>query len=60
LYGIILLIYITLSPYLAQDGPIYPMDGIETASCRQTWWRNLLYINNFFDMRDGCDMVLSC
>ncbi|CAF1044534.1 unnamed protein product [Rotaria sp. Silwood1] len=54
LYGIILLIYITLSPYLAQDGPIYPMDGIETASCRQTWWRNLLYINNFFDMRDGC------
>ncbi|CAF1020152.1 unnamed protein product [Rotaria sordida] len=54
LYGIILLIYITLSPYLGQNGPVYPIDGIETASCRRTWWRNLLYINNFFDMRDSC------
>ncbi|CAF2438000.1 unnamed protein product [Rotaria sp. Silwood2] len=54
LYAIILLIYITLSPYMGQDGPVYPIDGIETASCRRTWWRNLLYINNLFDMRDGC------
>ncbi|CAF4174538.1 unnamed protein product, partial [Rotaria magnacalcarata] len=54
LYAIILLIYITLSPYMAQGGPVYPIDGIETSSCRHNWWRNLLYINNFFDMRDGC------
>ncbi|CAF3405306.1 unnamed protein product [Rotaria socialis] len=54
LYAIILLIYITLSPYMAQNGPVYPIDGIETSSCRHNWWRNLLYINNFFDMRDGC------
>jgi len=54
LYGIILLIYITLSPYLGQDGPIYPIDGIESSSCRRNWWRNLIYINNFFDMRDSC------
>lgn len=54
MYAIILLIYITLSPYLGQDGPIYPLNGIETDTCRQTWWRNLLYINNFFNLRDGC------
>ncbi|UJR26862.1 hypothetical protein I4U23_008173 [Adineta vaga] len=54
LYGIILLIYITLSPYLGQGGPVYPLDGIESESCRQTWWHNLVYINNFFDMRSGC------
>ncbi|CAF1048354.1 unnamed protein product [Adineta steineri] len=54
LYGIILLIYITLSPYLGQGGPIYPIDGIESSSCRRTWWRNLIYINNFFDMHDSC------
>jgi hypothetical protein len=39
---------------LGQGGPVYPNDGIESSSCRYTWWRNLLYINNFFDMRDGC------
>jgi len=49
-----LLIYITLSPYLGQGGPIYPLDGSETSTCRRTWWRNLLYINNLFDSDDGC------
>jgi hypothetical protein len=53
-YALILLIYITLSPYFGQDGPIYPKDGIETSTCRGTWWRNLLYINNLFDAADGC------
>lgn len=49
-----LLIYITLSPYFGQGGPVYPVDGSETSVCRRTWWRNLLYINNFFDTGDGC------
>jgi len=49
-----LLIYITLSPYFGQDGPIYPKDGTESSTCRHTWWRNLLYINNLFDMKDSC------
>jgi hypothetical protein len=49
-----ILIYITLSPYFGQDSPIYPKDGIETSTCRRTWWRNLLYINNFFHSADSC------
>ncbi|UJR22251.1 hypothetical protein I4U23_025312 [Adineta vaga] len=53
-YAIILLIYIALSPYLGQGGPIYPKDGTESSACKHTWWRNLLYINNFFDVADNC------
>ncbi|CAF1405402.1 unnamed protein product [Rotaria magnacalcarata] len=53
-YAIILLIHINLSSYLGQGGPVYPVNGSETSTCRQTWWRNLLYINNFFDMKTGC------
>ena len=53
-YAIMLLIHITLSPYFGQSGPVYPIDGTESSTCRRTWWRNLLYINNFFDSRDGC------
>ncbi|CAF3708092.1 unnamed protein product [Rotaria sordida] len=56
-YAIILLIYITLSPYLGQNGPVYPINGSEPSTCGRTWWRNLLYINNFFDIRDGCMAV---
>jgi len=54
LYAVVLLVYITLSPYLSSNSPIYPIDGIESTTCRKTWWRNLLYINNFFDLRDSC------
>ncbi|CAF3539956.1 unnamed protein product [Adineta steineri] len=53
-YAIMLLIYITLSPYFGQSGPIYPINGSETLACKHTWWRNLLYINNMFDSRDSC------
>ncbi|CAF4752878.1 unnamed protein product [Rotaria socialis] len=53
-YAIILLIHINLSSYFGQGGPVYPVNGSETSTCRQTWWRNLLYINNFFDMKTGC------
>jgi peptidoglycan/LPS O-acetylase OafA/YrhL len=33
---------------------MYPTHGIESLTCRRTWWHNLLYINNFFDMKDSC------
>jgi len=54
LYGFVLLVYITLSPYLGQGGPIYPTDGIEFSACQSNWWRNLLYINNLFNIRESC------
>jgi hypothetical protein len=31
------------------DGPFYPKDGFEINYCKDTWWQNLLYINNLAD-----------
>lgn len=47
-YMIILMITATLSKYFG-DGPLFP-DGYEYKSCKSTWWTNLLYINNYFDL----------
>lgn len=41
------MISILLSKYFGA-GPLFPPEGYEPAHCRQTWWRNVLYINNFF------------
>ena len=46
---LVLMTEATLSPYFA-DGPIYPPNGFEVDYCEDSWWRNLLYINNLFDM----------
>ena len=48
-YMLVLMTEATLSPYFA-DGPIYPPNGFEVDYCENSWWRNLLYINNLFDM----------
>ena len=53
-YAIILLIHIALSPYFGQNSPLYPKNGSEPSECQRTWWHNLLYINNFFDMYKSC------
>jgi hypothetical protein len=42
---IVLMFLITLLRYLG-NGPIYPLDGFEKNMCQDTWWTNLLYINN--------------
>ena len=43
---IVLMISATLTKYMGQ-GPLYPKDGFEIDQCKDTWWTNLLYINNF-------------
>ena len=40
-----LMIYVPLTKYLS-DGPFWPKDGLEYKECEETWWTNLLYINN--------------
>lgn len=46
-YMIILMISANLSRYFG-DGPFFPKDGFEYNMCKDKWWTNLLYINNFF------------
>ncbi|XP_069123536.1 nose resistant to fluoxetine protein 6-like [Argopecten irradians] len=51
-YMLVLFLNMSLFRYLG-DGPGWPNDGIE-ATCRETWWTNLLYINNIYKRRKMC------
>ncbi|GFR70558.1 nose resistant to fluoxetine protein 6-like [Elysia marginata] len=45
-YMICLGIWVSLMPYLV-DGPIFPQKtGVEKDHCKNTWWGNLLYVQN--------------
>ncbi|XP_062572908.1 nose resistant to fluoxetine protein 6-like [Saccostrea cucullata] len=52
-YMLILMTEATLSPYLS-DGPLYPAKGFEVDYCEDSWWKNLLYVNNLFDLDKSC------
>jgi peptidoglycan/LPS O-acetylase OafA/YrhL len=44
-----LMISANLSKYFG-DGPYFPAGGFEPESCNTTWYKNLLYVHNFFDL----------
>ncbi|XP_012936942.1 nose resistant to fluoxetine protein 6-like [Aplysia californica] len=46
-YMLCLAVYVTTLPFW-MDGPFYPRRGINNNFCETTWWKNLLYIQNFF------------
>ncbi|XP_022325908.1 O-acyltransferase like protein-like [Crassostrea virginica] len=45
---LLMFVYVPLFPYVS-DGPFWPQQGFEPGQCNQTWWYNMLYINNFFN-----------
>ncbi|XP_061188052.1 nose resistant to fluoxetine protein 6-like [Saccostrea echinata] len=47
-YMLLLMISACLSRYFG-DGPLWPEQGFEKDYCENTWWRNLLYINNLYN-----------
>lgn len=47
-YMLVLMVYVPLLQYWG-DGPYWPITGVEKDYCSDTWWYNLLYINNFND-----------
>lgn len=47
-YMLVMLVYVPLLQYWG-DGPFWPIHGSEIDYCRNSWWYNLLYINNFYD-----------
>ena len=40
-----MLMYVPLFKHWS-DGPMWPQGGLENKECEETWWTNLLYINN--------------
>lgn len=45
MYMMILMIYTCLTTYLG-DGPMWPKQIESAQNCRESWWTNLLYVNN--------------
>lgn len=42
-------------PYLSKGPTPDSADGLsQTDTCRSYWWRNVLYINNYFDINKNC------
>lgn len=52
-YAIILGLDIGLFKYLT-DGPLWNQEGVEINNCKDSWWYNILYVNNFFGVDDLC------
>ncbi|CAL1277755.1 unnamed protein product [Larinioides sclopetarius] len=51
-YMIVLAFFATVSPFLG-SGPLWP-DYTFIQACKDSWWWNLLYINNFQNQADEC------
>ena len=44
-YAIVLMTEAVLTKYFGR-GPLFPKDGFEYQQCKDSWWSNLLYLNN--------------
>ena len=49
---LILMTYVSLYPYTG-SGPMWKKDGMEVNYCKNSWWYNFLYINNFVSITDS-------
>ncbi len=54
LYLLAILISIGLVPYLFSDGPLAVFNEWQMQICEEKWWHNLLYIQNFTKIGEGC------
>uniref|UniRef100_A0A158R3R7 NRF domain-containing protein n=1 Tax=Syphacia muris TaxID=451379 RepID=A0A158R3R7_9BILA len=52
LYGFFILLVIAIHENVT-DGPLF-QNHVNINHCRKYWWRNLLYINNFYGSNDVC------
>ncbi|XP_060069296.1 nose resistant to fluoxetine protein 6-like, partial [Ylistrum balloti] len=54
-YMLVLMISATLTRYMGGDGgPMWSRKGTEQDYCKDTWWTNLLYINNLVKPEKMC------
>lgn len=47
LYAFVLFLTWSMQPYVGPDGPLWYKANDINADCKDYWWSNLLYINNF-------------
>lgn len=52
-YMLVLFVDVALVRYFG-DGPLWPEGGFEFDFCEDTWWTNLLYINNLVKTDKSC------
>ncbi|KAL3870231.1 hypothetical protein ACJMK2_038308 [Sinanodonta woodiana] len=52
-YMLLMMVYVPTVKYWS-DGPLWPKDGFEYNYCKDTWWINLLYINNIVEDDKTC------
>ncbi|XP_071097623.1 nose resistant to fluoxetine protein 6-like [Haliotis cracherodii] len=52
-YMLLLMVYVPLFPYIT-NGPLWPQQGVEINQCRNSWWTNLLYVNNLVKTKEMC------
>lgn len=56
-YFICILISANLSPYFGL-GPLYPQDGFEYERCQNSWYWNILYINNLVKTKTMVNLLI--
>ena len=54
LYLLAMLLTIGLVPYLFSDGPLAVFNEWQMNICTNKWWHNLLYIQNYTKIGEGC------
>jgi hypothetical protein len=61
-YLFCILFYWKLLPFVGNDSDFYPYIDDSSNSCNDTWWRNLLLIDNFWktDSCFGWGWYLAC
>ncbi|XP_053380232.1 nose resistant to fluoxetine protein 6-like [Mercenaria mercenaria] len=52
-YMLLLMLYVPTMKYWG-DGPFWPQKGVDVDECKDTWWTNLLYINNVYKSDKQC------
>ncbi|CAC5410947.1 unnamed protein product [Mytilus coruscus] len=50
-YMLVLMVYVSLFPYIG-SGPLWKKDGMEVNYCKDAWYYNFLYVNNFVNLKD--------
>ncbi|XP_071156465.1 nose resistant to fluoxetine protein 6-like isoform X2 [Mytilus edulis] len=57
-YMLVLMVYVSLFPYIG-SGPLWKKDGMEVNYCKDAWYYNFFYINNFVNLKDTSSQCMA-